>query len=751
MFRNLTRTLVSISILFVGMYSCVFAMGRLESKFSPLVPNLAKAADKGALTMSKVLDQSKDDVFDMKDIFAGKLVVKNLYSQTLKLAKGREITATTVSFDKLKQSYATCPGIENSDFLNVLYNSNISFKQTFKKILPKGTKKPSKEDIITSYKKFLSCQNLLDLKQEYIEAINYSINALYYREYRNTYDMNNLNENTYWSDFFRNGTMDDSAYDLLLDINRVGTLLFDNFKEAPEILFYRLPKAPTTPIVNGGGNLSSLDDQSSSPLWPTASDIPTQPSTPWSTDNATDNPSSDNPSESNATPRIAPLVTDDQEIQQLIDRTTPPLAIKDSTSVPLVLWNQCLISDVAEEEPIVEEEPTITNEEYIAEIEAFIENADVNQVVNAAALATFHERYPLPTWASTSDSWYAEAIATAYAEQVMGDNPAPWSCEYWCKDKPLGEQMTCQYECAKWCVNTCKIEKNISMISCQNIYTNTQTDCENSDFSWVKEQKCKLDAGKAHTTCTLGVTTKQALCISDCACGMIAGPNGAGRENVEDMYRLKFCKVPVQPVSLSPWKTVFSVQSIFQEISDVLESLRDSGQNVKYSKTKEYLDSSIKLNFADNFIFKIVVGIKPVFTQKSTTIKLQEEKQASTDINIGVLDMNVSAPEADNYNKYVVVSDVAANEATLQQASSLADIKDNLAKFEDSAESYNAFSNDITEAIKKDYEKDIGIMFVQNMRDFLKSNIEFWNNVAWTMMDINKYAFELKTKIDNAK
>ena len=197
MFRNLTRTLVSISILFVGMYSCVFAMGRLESKFSPLVPNLAKAADKGALTMSKVLDQSKDDVFDMKDIFAGKLVVKNLYSQTLKLAKGREITATTVSFDKLKQSYATCPGIENSDFLNVLYNSNISFKQTFKKILPKGTKKPSKEDIITSYKKFLSCQNLLDLKQEYIEAINYSINALYYREYRNTYDMNNLNENTY--------------------------------------------------------------------------------------------------------------------------------------------------------------------------------------------------------------------------------------------------------------------------------------------------------------------------------------------------------------------------------------------------------------------------------------------------------------------------------------------------------------------------------------------------------------------------
>ncbi len=177
----------------------------------------------------------------------------------------------------------------------------------------------------------------------------------------------------------------------------------------------------------------------------------------------------------------------------------------------------------------------------------------------------------------------------------------------------------------------------------------------------------------------------------------------------------------------------------------------DGGQNTKYSKTKEYLDSNIKLNFADNFIFKIVFGIKPVFTQTSTTTKLQEAKQASTDINIGVLDMNITAPEADNYNKYIVISDVAANKANLEQSVSLEDIQENIKKFQDSAKSYNEISLTVIKALEKQYTNDINIAFVNNMRDFLKSNELFRHNVAQAMLDINKYAFELKVKIDNAK
>jgi hypothetical protein len=71
----------------MGMYSQVFAMGTFESLFSPLSPDVAKSSDQGILTMSEVFDQSKDTVLRIKDIPTGNFIIKNLYSQTLKIAK----------------------------------------------------------------------------------------------------------------------------------------------------------------------------------------------------------------------------------------------------------------------------------------------------------------------------------------------------------------------------------------------------------------------------------------------------------------------------------------------------------------------------------------------------------------------------------------------------------------------------------------------------------------------------------------
>jgi len=62
--------------------------------------------------------------------------VSDLYKKALKIVKDREISSTTTSFDQLKGYYSNCAHIENQDFINVLYNSNPSFKQTFAHILP---------------------------------------------------------------------------------------------------------------------------------------------------------------------------------------------------------------------------------------------------------------------------------------------------------------------------------------------------------------------------------------------------------------------------------------------------------------------------------------------------------------------------------------------------------------------------------------------------------------------------------------
>jgi len=132
---------------------------------------------------------------------------------------------------------------------------------------------------------------------------------------------------------------------------------------------------------------------------------------------------------------------------------------------------------------------------------------------------------------------------------------------------------------------------------------------------------------------------------------------------------------------------------------------------VKFSKTKEFLDGTIKIKFADNFAFKILVGFKPVFVQKSTTIKRAEEAQADMNLNTAVLDMNVSAPEADNYNKYIVISDPIANKANLEQATSLNDINANIAAFQKSAQAAQTanLSSDMLPAVISSYDQDAKI------------------------------------------
>lgn len=174
---------------------------------------------------------------------------------------------------------------------------------------------------------------------------------------------------------------------------------------------------------------------------------------------------------------------------------------------------------------------------------------------------------------------------------------------------------------------------------------------------------------------------------------------------------------------------------------------------VKFSKTKEFLDGNIKIKFADNFAFKLQVGFKPVFAQKSTTIKRQEQAQANMDLNIAVLDMNASAPEADNYNKYIVISDPISDNAGFEPANSLSEINENIQKFTtaaSAAQTARLSATSIT-AVTTSYAQNTKVLFVQNMIDFLRDNQSFLNNLTFALLDINKMSLELKTRIENSK
>ncbi|MEI6672338.1 MAG: hypothetical protein WCL02_03035 [bacterium] len=132
---------------------------------------------------------------------------------------------------------------------------------------------------------------------------------------------------------------------------------------------------------------------------------------------------------------------------------------------------------------------------------------------------------------------------------------------------------------------------------------------------------------------------------------------------------------------------------------------------------------------------------------------MQEQSQANVDLNTAVLDMNTSAPEADDYNKYIVVADVVSNKASMEPSSSLAELNqniDNLALAASKAKEAKIASTDFA-PILTTYAQNTDIIFVQNMIEFLTDNQLFLNNLSDVLLDMNKMSLEFKTKIENSK
>ena len=689
MFKNRNRTYLTLCILLIGTCSSVFA-----------------------IDLSQAFSQSTDQSAWIDSLFKWTSTISNLYSKALKVVKDKEVVATTTSLDQLQSYFTTCSSLKNVDFINILYSSNLSFKNTFDLILPPWTTQPTKSDIDKSRAKFFVCSKITNPTDTDLQNLNNQINKIYYDVYSNSYTMSTLNKTNFWSDLFWNGTLDDSDFDILYDINQVGKILFDTFTDSPQVLFYRLPKSPTG--SNGGASSSSSPNAyqlwgwwwaATTTWWPTGTSSPSSSwekiSGVWWTTTTTTTTSSSSTSPSSVTNTS---VLADKEVQKFIETTNPTLS-SSPAAVALLFWNQCLTSDTPPS-AVEEQTPLMTPEEYLSGISNFIANANIDDVINTNLLTQFTTNNPLPSWWSTSDSWYSDAIANAYAEKAFGDAPSG-TCEYACNGLSLDKQAQCQLSCAKSCIQKC-------------------------DGLWLQDK---------------------VLCVSDCTCFLIAGPNGKWWEKMENMFSIKFCKVPVQMPTLNPWKTVFSIQAIFQEISDTLQWLKDSGKTTKYSKTKEFLDGNIKINFADTFAFKLQVWFKPVFSQKATTVKLQEQAQANTDLNIGVLDMNTSAPTADDYNKYILGSGNVLNDSSSLPTNSFADIEQNIADVTTAfAKSQEAkLSSDTISAVLTTYAQNTHIIFVQNMIEFLKNNQIFLQNLRDALLDMSKMSLELKTKIENSK
>lgn len=116
------------------------------------------------------------------------------------------------------------------------------------------------------------------------------------------------------------------------------------------------------------------------------------------------------------------------------------------------------------------------------------------------------------------------------------------------------------------------------------------------------------------------------------------------------------------------------------------------------------------------------------------------------------MNMNVSDPTADDYNKYIVIADPVKNAANMEPAMTLEDINANIKKQQAVADAADkAFSDSDIESLTKAYQQQAGNSFLQNMVVFLQNNELFRNNLIIALNDMNSMALDLKAKINNAK
>jgi hypothetical protein len=100
------------------------------------------------------------------------------------------------AFDQLRDFYSAC-SLKNIDFINILYHSNDSFRNTFLLVLPPTTKQPTNVEINKSYDKFFKCKKINNPNIDDISHVDAEINEKYLEVYTNSYTMSALNKDTF--------------------------------------------------------------------------------------------------------------------------------------------------------------------------------------------------------------------------------------------------------------------------------------------------------------------------------------------------------------------------------------------------------------------------------------------------------------------------------------------------------------------------------------------------------------------------
>lgn len=502
-------------------------------------------------------------------LFEWDAMVENIYKKAINGKKRKTANITNIGIEKIQfiNSWVT---IEKEDLLNILYNSNNNVNVGIRFLCK--TCKISPSDINKSYEKVileLEKTQAITTKNDNVltrAKVDERINSQFIIASNGETALTKFNEATVGEDLFINGVEDDSDYDLQIDIENIGNLLFESFIAPIETVFYKLPPNKSGSSSNNNVN-TSTDKQDLINILQntlTSPSINTWVITNWwwqitntsKTTNTKNTPTTNTPKTTNQDMSDTEIA--DTTLQKFVDKNT--LTQKATTQLAGIEWDICRewvsagpITPTEEQEENINAEDLDT---YLSTIQWQIETYDniypENQYIpNITNNPAFNDMTPSQT----------NQFIEQYIEDLFKVESTE-SCIKNCSSLPLSERTVCQIQCLCF------------------------------TMSWPKDPDIRV-------------------------------------KSMNEMLKLRFCMVPAKSMAIPKWKNIYSLDDILTRIETNMGDLVNWWDMVKFQKTKEFLDNPIaEFSFSKLISFQINLNMKPIFNNKSAIAK-KDQKETS--------------------------------------------------------------------------------------------------------------------------
>lgn len=634
----------------------------------------------------KTQEPSQQQLFSNKEI-------EDIYTQARTQIEAQETYSIIVpiqqTYEQLWEIYPSCSNsLKRSDIISILSQEYIFLSDISGILRSEKIWYPTTEAANTSCKVFTQCKDDLSefpksLTIQQYNSCQQTINSLYSTTKR-SYNQSLLLQPPIIDDtMFVNGTLEDSPYDLLVDIGQISRLLYESPTNPPVVTFFAMPTLPG-------------DDGWIMPLWWSLVLQSWQQMTTWNTNTLN-------------TPRwslFSGMAYSGWLLTGVAYNNTRWFT---NNTMP---WNQSWISrnnTNRNNSPLIRNKPWFIEDPLTCDIsyqptpeESSSTSADI--IINQLPKSDTNRRITDILWL-----WWL-----SFGSWKNGGTDANWGTT----------------------------PETIDLIINQwfDVFADPNND---------KTKECL-------TKCDRFGLSDKLLCQARCLCGQVNSP-GIGKVWGTEEYLIdpwafiiKYCQIPATAKTVVANKSVMSIQDIINEMRNVVKNLRDWGQLIKHTKTKEHLDTSMsKIKLWQILAFDLAIAFKPIFNQPEPRIKQKDLKE-----EIKRTEQLIKQKESDTAiraqrNKYLIIGDPCSVETiwsiteNIQEAQSSKELQQQTCR-----EQSTSITSSQLQQIQFSADMFQSLSTSSTLDGFVASQARFWREMRQLLWQISSISSALRVQIN---